>query len=94
VGGYEYLLVAIDKFTKWVEVEPVRALIAQSAVKFIQGILCHFSVPNRIITDFGSQFTSQEFQDYCDKLGTKVFYASIAHPRSNGQVERANAEVL
>jgi hypothetical protein len=27
-------------------------------------------------------------------LGTKVCYASIAHPRSNGQVERANAEVL
>jgi hypothetical protein len=35
VGGYEYLLVAIDKFTKWVEVEPVRALTAQAAVKFI-----------------------------------------------------------
>jgi hypothetical protein len=35
VGGYEYLLVAIDMFTKWVEVEPVRALTAQAAVKFI-----------------------------------------------------------
>jgi transposase InsO family protein len=94
VEGYEYLLVAIDKFTKWVEVEPVMALTAQAAVKFIQGIVCCFGVPNRIITDLGSQFTNREFQDYCDQLGTKVCYASVAHPKSNSQVERANAEVL
>jgi hypothetical protein len=61
VGGYEYLLVAIDKFTKWVAVEPVRALTAQAAIKFIRGIVCRFSVPNRIITNLGSQFTTHEF---------------------------------
>jgi hypothetical protein len=41
-----------------------------------------------------SQFTSQKFQDYCNRLGTQICYASIAHPKSNDQVERANAEVL
>jgi hypothetical protein len=35
VGGYEYLLVAIDKFSNWVEVEQVRALTTQATVKFI-----------------------------------------------------------
>jgi hypothetical protein len=35
VGGYEYLLVAIDKFSKWVEVKLVIALTAQALVKFI-----------------------------------------------------------
>jgi transposase InsO family protein len=94
VGGYEYLLVALDKFTKWVEVEPVRALTAMAAIRFIRGIVCPFGVPNHIITDLGSQFTSQEFQDYCDKLGTRICYASVAHPRSNDQVEHSNAEVL
>jgi transposase InsO family protein len=54
----------------------------------------HFSVPNRIVTDNGSQFTSATFMAYCDLLGTKVHFASVAHPRSNGQVEQANAEVL
>ena len=34
VGGFEYLYVAIDKFTKWPEVEAVRKVIAQSAVRF------------------------------------------------------------
>jgi hypothetical protein len=50
-GGYRYLYVAIDKFTKWVEVEPVCTIPARSAVKFIHGLVCRFGVPNRIITD-------------------------------------------
>ena len=56
--------------------------------------MSRFGVPNRIITDNGSQFTSHSFLEYCDELGTKVCFASVAHPRSNGQVERVNAEVL
>ena len=31
---------------------------------------------------------------YVHALGSKVSFASVAHPRSNGQAERANAEVL
>ena len=88
VGGYRYLIVLIDKFTKWVEVEPVRAITAQAAIKAVQGVVARFGVPNRIITNLGSQFTSGPFQAYCSEMGTKICYASVAHPRSNGQVER------
>jgi transposase InsO family protein len=62
VGGYRFLYVAIDKFTKWPEVTPVVKINKQSAVKFIKSIICRFGVPNRIITDNGSQFTSGVFQ--------------------------------
>jgi hypothetical protein len=44
-----------------VEVEPVCTILARSAVKFIRGLVCRFGVPNRIITDNGSQFTSGLF---------------------------------
>ena len=74
--------------------EPVRTIPARSAVKFIRGLVCRFGVPNRIITDNGSQFTSGLFKAYCANLSTKICYASVAHPRSNGQAERANTEVL
>jgi hypothetical protein len=60
-GGYRYLYVTINKFTKWVEVEPVCTILARSVVKFIRGLVCRFGVPNRIITDNGSQFTSGLF---------------------------------
>jgi transposase InsO family protein len=51
-------------------------------------------VPNRIITDNGSQFTSGLFGEYSALVGIKICFTSVAHPRSNGQAERANAEVL
>jgi transposase InsO family protein len=40
------------------------------------------------------QFTSGTFQGYCEDLGIQICYASSAHPESNGQVERANVEML
>ncbi|XP_020160919.1 uncharacterized protein [Aegilops tauschii subsp. strangulata] len=43
-GGYRYLYVTIDKFTKWEEVEPMRTIPAGSAVKFIRGLICYTSV--------------------------------------------------
>nr|CAE02097.1 OSJNBa0020I02.4 [Oryza sativa Japonica Group] len=93
-GRFEYLYVAVDKFTKWPEAYPVIKIDKHSALKFIRGITARFGVPNRIITDNGTQFTSELFGDYCEDMGIKLCFASPAHPRSNGQVERANAEIL
>jgi transposase InsO family protein len=47
-------------------------------------------VPNSIITDNGTNFTLGEFQEFAKNLGIKVKYASVAHPKSNGQVKKAN----
>jgi transposase InsO family protein len=79
-GGYRYLYDAIDKFTKWVEVEPVCTILASSAVKFIRGLVCRFGVPNRIITDNGSQFTSGLFREYCASAGIKICFAPLPTP--------------
>jgi transposase InsO family protein len=57
-------------------------------------MVCRFGVPTRIITDNGSQFTSGLFWEYCASIGIKICFASVTHPRSNGQAERANAKVL
>ena len=56
--------------------------------------MCRFGIPNRIIADNGTQFKSRLFQEYCEDIGIQLCFASMAHPRSNGQVERVNAEVL
>jgi hypothetical protein len=63
IGGYQYLYVAIDKFTKWPKATPMVKINKKSAVKFIKSIVCRFEVLNRIITDNGSQFTSDAFQE-------------------------------
>jgi transposase InsO family protein len=94
VGGYQYLYVTIDKFTKWPEATSVVNITKASATTFLKSIVCRFGVPNWIITDNGTQFTSQYFQECCGDISIQLYFASVAHPRSNGQVERANAEIL
>ena len=61
VGGYSHIFMTIDKFTKWIEVKPVTATTAAKAAEFIEEISHRFRVPNRIITDLGTSFTSSEF---------------------------------
>jgi transposase InsO family protein len=93
-GGYTHLLVAIDKFSKWVEVQPTTNLRAEQAVTFFTDIIYRFGVPNSIITDNGSQFTGKKFLEFCDKHHICVDWAAVAHPQTNGHVERANGMIL
>jgi hypothetical protein len=93
-GGYTHLLVAIDKFSKWVEVRPITNLRAEQAVTFFTDIVYHFGVPNSIITDNGSQFTGRKSLEFCDKFNIRVDWAAVAHPQTNSQVERANGMIL
>jgi hypothetical protein len=51
-------------------------------------------VPNRIIIDAGAAFTGSVFWDFYQDNLIDVYYSSVAHPRCNGQVERANSMVL
>jgi hypothetical protein len=51
VGGYQYLYVTVDKFTKWPKATTVVKINKQYAVK---SIICRFGVLNRIINDKGS----------------------------------------
>jgi transposase InsO family protein len=92
--GYTHLLVAKDKFSKWVEVRPITNLRAEQAVTFFTDIVYRFGVPNSIITDNVSQFTGRKFLEFCDKYHIRVDWVAVAHPQTNGQVERANGIIL
>jgi hypothetical protein len=87
-------LVAIDKFSKWVEVRPITNLKAEQVVTFFTDIIYRFGVPNSIITDNGSQFTGRKFLEFCDKFHICVDWTVVVHPQTTGQVERANGVIL
>jgi transposase InsO family protein len=93
-GGYTHLLVAIDKFSKWIEVRPLNSIRSEQAVAFFTNIIHRFGVPNSIITDNGTQFTGRKFLDFCEDHHIRVDWAAVAHPMTNGQVERANGMIL
>jgi transposase InsO family protein len=92
--GSEYLLDAIDKFSKWIEAKPVKKPDGASALKFVRDLVVRFGLPHSIITDNGTNFTHGELKEYCDDVGIRLDLASVSHPQSNGQVERANSLLL
>jgi transposase InsO family protein len=93
-GGFTYIFVIVDKFTKWVEVKPATSITAAKVVEFIKEIMYKFGVPNNIITDNGTQFIAREFKDFRADLCLKINYGSVSHPQSNNQVERSNDMIL
>ena len=53
-GGFTHLLVAVDKFYKWIEAQPIGRIKSEQAVLFFTDIVFRFGVPNSIITDNGT----------------------------------------
>jgi ribonuclease HI len=93
-GGFNRVLVAIDKFTKWIVVKPVTTPNADRVLDILDDIVHRYGFPNRIITDLGSNFNNHQFWEYCENSGIDVRYVSVAHPCANGQVGRANEMIL
>jgi len=93
-GGYTHLLVAIDKFSKWIEARPIIKIKSEQAVQFFTDIIYRFGVPNSIIMDNGTQFTGKNFLEFCNDYNIRVDWSAVAHPQTNGQVERANGMIL
>ena len=65
-SGFAHLLVAVDKFTKWIDVKPITNIRSEEATKFFLDIIYRFSVPNCIITDHRTNFTGKKFLDFYD----------------------------
>ena len=60
-GSFTHVLVAIDKFTKWIEYKPITKLTPDREVDFISDIMYRFGYPNTIITDLCSNFHASQF---------------------------------
>jgi hypothetical protein len=71
-GGFTHVLVAIDKFTKWIEYKPIAKLTPDWVVDFISNILHRFGFPNTIITDLGSNFTANQFWEFCENDASRL----------------------
>jgi transposase InsO family protein len=51
-------------------------------------------VPKAITVDNRTQFDAETFKTFRDQIGTKIHYASVRHPESNGLVERAHRIII
>lgn len=93
-NGFEYLVVVVDYFSKWIEAKPLVHPTEDNVLQFFHDfVLCRFGVPRAVVSDHGTQF-SKKFTAKCDRLHIKHWKSSIAHPQGNGQVEAANKIVM
>ena len=92
VRGNKYVLVCVDNFTNWVEAAPLRTIEAEEVCDtFIKIIVLQHGCPLNVLTDQGTQFTSNLFKQLCTKLKTNKLQTSAYHPQTNGKAEKFNS---
>ena len=92
--GKEYILVAVDYVSKWVEAIPTRTNDHREVLRFItRCIFARYGCPRAIISDGGSHFNNSHFRALLKKYRVHHRITTPYHPQANGQVEVSNREV-
>ena len=92
--GYEYIMVAIDYVSKWIEATATRTNDHKVMVKFVQrNILTRFGCPRAIISDGGAHFTNRHFEGLMKKYEITHKVATPYHPQTSRQVEVSNRKI-
>ncbi|KAJ9679424.1 hypothetical protein PVL29_021374 [Vitis rotundifolia] len=92
-SGHEFILVAIDYFTKWVEAASYARLTSAGVASFIRShIICRYGVPHELISDRGVHFRA-EVDTLVQRYGIQHHRSSAYRPQTNGAVEAANKNI-
>ena len=90
-SGYEYLMVIIDRFTRYVHAVPLADITADTCIEgFIRHWVAWAGCPQHIFTDRGPQFVSSAWADMCRYLGASLHHSTAYHPQAQGLIERFN----
>ena len=77
----KFLVVGIDYYTKWVEVEALATITEKNIRNFFwRNIICKYKIPRVLVLDNGNQFDNESFKDFCSQLRIRNHYSSLAHP--------------
>ena len=93
-NGNEYILVAIDYFTKWVEAASYSVLKSKHVAWFLENnIICRFRMPQEIISDNVSHFEGK-VRRIMELYNIEHHKSSPYRPQTNGVVEATNKNIL
>jgi len=87
--GNKYIIQAVEHKTRWVIAKAYREATAKTVARFVyEHIICVFGSPKRLLSDNGTQFTSNFYKELNNYLGTKVIYSTPYHSEGNALCER------
>jgi transposase InsO family protein len=84
--------VVVDQLTKMAHYMPCNKTITSEETTrlFMDNIYKYHGLPDDIISDRASQFTSKFWQSLFKILKVKIKLSSAYHPQADGQTERVN----
>ncbi|KAM2372831.1 hypothetical protein ACFX1X_047515 [Malus domestica] len=92
---HAWLLVATDYFTRWVEAKSYAELTSKKVCDFVEEhIVTRFGIPETIIIDNGTVFTTERFKEYTVSKKIRLDQSTPYYPQANGQVEASNKVLI
>ncbi|KAG3108169.1 hypothetical protein PI124_g12507 [Phytophthora idaei] len=93
--GNKPILVFATYFTRWVEAFAVKSLDTITFAEVMtDGVTSRHGVPERLLSDRGSNFTSGLARSLYEPLGIKKLFSTAYHPQTQGPVKRFNGTLL
>lgn len=93
--GYQYVLLVVDSFIKWVEAFPMQSQEAVAVAKCLfENIFTTFGCQKSLVSDRGKSFMNNLLASLCDIFEIKHFLTSNYPPQTNSQVERTNSTLI
>ena len=86
--GNRYIVSIIDKFTRFCLLVPVADIKTLTVIQALQRWINLFGAPKHLLSDNGTQFTSEIFRVFTSTFNTTQRFSTPYYPESNGQVER------
>ena len=81
-------LVVVDSYSKFLDVIPMATANSDNVMSALRMNFCLFGLPQHIVTDNGSQFTSSVFKSFLKLNGILHTLTAPGHPATNGLAER------
>ena len=81
-------LLVVDSHSKWLEVKIMPSTTSTATIEKLRDMFARYGIPDRLVSDNGPQFVSNEFSQFMSLNGIKHSLVAPYHPRSNGQAER------
>ena len=89
----KHALVTVDYFSGFLTYEPLESETTETATRVLNNIFRKFGLPEKIISDNGPCFRSNNFRRFCDQFDIGHVTSSPCYHQSNGRAERAVATI-